>query len=115
MRIGKKKRQPKKFMEVESLEDFRKKYLMYYMQHLMLDKGFSYFDVTESNVDGTFFGEMFDNTMRLKFLCENNKEFMDQTDITALQEEAAKEVDEDLREHLAEHPEDAPEYTQDEK
>ena len=55
-----------KFMQADNLEEFKNMYIVYYKQELALKDGFSYFDVTTSNMDGTFIGEKFDNQIRIR-------------------------------------------------
>jgi len=85
----------KKFMEAETLEEFKEYYIRFHKQELALDDGFSYFDVTTSNADGTFVGEAFDNQIRLKALKDNNKEFLAQVNEDELMEIVKKEFEQD--------------------
>lgn len=85
--MSKKEEKTKKFMECESLDEFKACYVMYHKQERALEDGLSYFNVRESNVDGTIIGEQFDNAIRLKALHENNKEFLQQVNIEELNEE----------------------------
>lgn len=91
-----KKEKPKKFMECETLEEFIEKYKMFHKQELALEDGHSYFDVKTSNVDEHFFGESFDNAIRIKFLKESNPQFLAQINEEELQEEILKEYKSDL-------------------
>lgn len=86
----------KKFMECETLEEFIAKYKMFHKQELALKDGRSYFNVETSNVDGHFFGECFDNAIRVKALNDNNPQFLAQIDEEELQAEILKEYKEDL-------------------
>ena len=54
--------QQKKFMEASSIEEFKEMYIRFHKQELALENDVSYFDVGKSNVDGSFFGEMFDKS-----------------------------------------------------
>lgn len=91
-----KKDKQKKFMECETLEEFIKEYKMFHKQELALEDGCSYFDVKTSNVDGHFFGESFDNAIRIKFLNDNNPQFLAQINEEELQVEILKEYKADL-------------------
>lgn len=86
----------KKFMECETLEEFIKNYKMFHKQELALEDGRSYFNVETSNVDGHFWGEYFDNAIRIKALNDNNAQFLAQIDEEELQAEILKEYKEDL-------------------
>ena len=90
----------KKFMEAETLEGFKNLYIVYHKQELALDDGFSYFDVTTSNMDGTFDGEVFDNQIRLKALKDNNKEFLNQVNEDELMEIVKKEYEQDKTNYI---------------
>jgi hypothetical protein len=83
------------FMKVDSLEEFKEKYIFLHKQDLALQDGYSYIDVRESNVDGTMTGEMFDNAFRLKFLNERNKEFLAQVNEDELMEIVRNEYEQD--------------------
>lgn len=98
--------QTKKFMEVSSLEEFIDMYVKFHKQELALENGFSYFDVTRSNVDGNFFGEMFDNAVRIKFLKETNKHFLEQVDEEQLMKQIKEEFEEDFKKYKELHPEE---------
>ena len=87
----------KKFMEASSLEEFKKMYITFHKQELALENDVSYFDVAKSNVDGHLFGEMFDNALRVRFLHENNKQFLEQVDEEELMKQVRKEFEEDLK------------------
>ena len=89
--------QQKKFMEASSIEEFKEMYIRFHKQELALENDVSYFDVTKSNVDGHFFGEMFDNALRIRFLHENNKQFLEQVDEEELMKQVRKEFEEDLK------------------
>lgn len=86
----------KKFMECETLEEFITKYKMFHKQELALKDGRSYFNVETSNVDGHFYGECFDNAIRVKALNDLNPQFLAQIDEEELQAEILKEYKEDL-------------------
>lgn len=86
----------KKFMERETLEEFIKDYKMFHKQELALKDGRSYFNVETSNVDGHFWGEYFDNGIRIKALNDNNPQFLAQINEEELQAEILKEYKEDL-------------------
>lgn len=86
----------KKFMECETLEEFIKDYKMFHKQELALKDGRSYFNVETSNVDGHFWGEYFDNGIRIKALNDNNPQFLAQINEEELQAEILKEYKEDL-------------------
>lgn len=94
-----------KFLEAESLDEFKELYLKFHKQDLMLNEGFSYFDVTTSNMDGTFIGESFDNKIRVHFLHEHNKQYLEQVNEEELMEQARKEVAEDIAKYIEKHPE----------
>ena len=91
-----KEEKTKKFMECESLEEFKANYIMFHKQERALNDGLSYFNVKESNVDGTFIGEQFDNPLRIKALLENNKEFLQQVNIEELNEEVKTRYEKDV-------------------
>ena len=91
-----KKDKQKKFMECETLEEFIEKYKIFHKQELALGDGRSYFDVKTSNIDGHFFGESFDNAIRIKFLNDNNPQFLTQINEEELQAEILKEYKKDL-------------------
>ena len=59
----------------EDFDKFKQTLLIYYMQEEALKHNISYFDVTTSNMDGTIFGEMFDNSIRIKMFKNMNPEF----------------------------------------
>lgn len=69
---------------------------MLYKQEEALKRGVSYWDTTTSNMDGTFFGEQFDNTIRIAITKKENPEFMQEIDEEALVEQARQEFLEDL-------------------
>lgn len=69
---------------------------MLYKQEEALKRGVSYWDTTTSNMDGTFFGEQFDNTIRIAITKKENPEFMQEIDEEALIEQARQEFLEDL-------------------
>ena len=69
---------------------------MLYKQEEALKRGVSYWDTTTSNMDGTFFGEQFDNTIRITITKKENPEFMQEIDEEALIEQARQEFLEDL-------------------
>ena len=91
-----KKKKRKKAMECETLEEFIKDYKMFHKQELALKDGHSYFNVETSNVDGHFWGEYFDNGIRIKLLNDNNPQFLAQVNEEELQAEILKEYKEDL-------------------
>jgi hypothetical protein len=80
----------------DNIEDFKKTLLMLYKQEEALKRGISYWDTTTSNMDGTFFGEQFDNTIRIAITKKENPEFMQEIDEEALIEQARQEFLEDL-------------------
>lgn len=80
----------------DNIEDFKKTLLMLYKQEEALKRGVSYWDTTTSNMDGTFFGEQFDNTIRIAITKKENTEFMQEIDEEALIEQARQEFLEDL-------------------
>ena len=92
-----------KFMQADSLEDFKNMYIAYYKQELALKDGLSYFDVTTSNMDGTFVGEEFDNPIRIKALRDNNKEFLKQVDEDELMKIVHEEYQKDLNDYKNEN------------
>lgn len=69
---------------------------MLYKQEEALKRGVSYWDTTTSNMDGTFFGEQFDNTIRIAITKKENPEYMQEIDEEALIEQARQEFLEDL-------------------
>ena len=89
----------KKSMEAENLEDFKDMYLTFHKQEIALAYGFSYFDVTTSNADGTILGEKMDNACRVQFLHENNKQFLEQIDEEMLMRQAREEVESDMEKY----------------
>ena len=95
-----KKEKQKKFMECETLQEFIEKYKMLHKQELALEDGRSYFDVKTSNVDGHFFGESFDNKIRIKCLNDNNPQFLTQINEKELQTEILKEYKKDLEKYM---------------
>ena len=103
--------QTKKFMEASSLEEFIDMYVKFHKQELALENDFSYFDVTRSNVDGHFFGEMFDNAIRLKFLKETNKHFLEQVDEEQLMKRVKEEFEQDFKKYKEQPPEDNEQMT----
>ena len=80
----------------DNIEDFKKNLLMLYKQEEALKRGVSYWDTTTSNMDGTFFGEQFDNTIRIAITKKENPEYMQEIDEEALIEQARQEFLEDL-------------------
>lgn len=90
------KEKQKKFMECETLEEFIEEYKKYHKQELALEDGHSYFNIETSNVDGHFFGECFDNKIRIKVLNESNPQFLSQINEEELQAEIIREYKEDL-------------------
>ena len=80
----------------DNIEEFKKTLLMLYKQEEALKRGVSYWDTTTSNMDGTFFGEQFDNTIRIAITKKENPEFMQEIDEEALIEQARQELLEDL-------------------
>jgi hypothetical protein len=80
----------------DNIEDFKKTLLMLYKQEEALKRGISYWDTTTSNMDGTFFGEQFDNAIRIAITKKENAEFMQEIDEEALIEQARQEFLEDL-------------------
>lgn len=87
-------KKPKAFMEYDTLEDFKKAFIFFNMQQFALDDENTFLDPTTSNVDGTLQGEMFDNCIRLRFIKENNPEFMKQINEEELLEIARKGYEE---------------------
>lgn len=86
----------KNFMECESLDEFKEEFLKLYKQECALADGRSYWDVSTSNMDGTFFGEEFDNKIRIKALKDNNKEFFAEINEEELINEAKEIYSKDL-------------------
>ena len=80
----------------DNIEEFKKTLLMLYKQEEALKRGVSYWDTTTSNMDGTFFGEQFDNTIRIAITKKENPEYMQEIDEEALIEQARQEFLEDL-------------------
>ena len=80
----------------DNIEDFKKNLLMLYKQEEALKRGVSYWDTSTSNMDGTFFGEQFDNTIRIAITKKENPEYMQEIDEEALIEQARQEFLEDL-------------------
>ena len=80
----------------DNIEEFKKTLLMLYKQEEALKRGVSYWDTTTSNMDGTFFGEQFDNTIRIAITKKENPELMQEIDEEALIEQARQEFLEDL-------------------
>lgn len=82
----------------DKFKEFKERYILYKKQEFALEKGFSYFDVTTSNMDGTFFGEEFDNPIRIKALKAEYPEFCTDENIEAFDKEAREEFEKDLNE-----------------
>lgn len=80
----------------DNIEEFKKTLIMLYKQEEALKRGVSYWDTSTSNMDGTFFGEQFDNTIRIAITKKENPEFMQEIDEEALIEQARQEFLEDL-------------------
>lgn len=80
----------------DNIEDFKKTLLMLYKQEEALKRGVSNWDTTTSNMDGTFFGEQFDNAIRITITKKENPEFMQEIDEEVLIEQARQEFLEDL-------------------
>lgn len=80
----------------DNIEEFKKTLLMLYKQEEALRRGVSYWDTTTSNMDGTFFGEQFDNAIRIAITKKENPEFIQEIDEEALIEQARQEFLEDL-------------------
>lgn len=80
----------------DNIEEFKKTLLMLHKQEEALKRGVSYWDTTTSNMDGTFFGEQFDNAIRIAITKKENPEFMQEIDEEALIEQARQEFLEDL-------------------
>lgn len=80
----------------DNIEDFKKCLIRFYKQEEALKRDLSYWDTTTSNMDGTFFGEQFDNTIRIAITKKENPEFMQEIDEEALIEQARQEFLEDL-------------------
>lgn len=74
----KKKPVQQKFIECSTIDEFKKRYLMYLKQDCALEDNRSYFDVATSNMDGTLFGEQFDNGIRLKFMEKDYPEWIEE-------------------------------------
>lgn len=92
-----KKNKQLKLMECKSLEDFKHKYIRFKKQEMALEHNCSYFNVETSNMDGTFIGEQFDNAIRMKFIVENNKKFVEQVNLDELNKSAKVMFDEDFK------------------
>ena len=80
----------------DNIEDFKKTLLILYKQEEALKRGVSYWDTTTSNMDGTFFGEEFDNAIRIAITKKENPEFTQEIDEETLIEQARQEFLEDL-------------------
>lgn len=87
-------KEPKKFMEYDNLEDFKKAFIFFNKQGFALEDNNTFLNPETSNVDGTLWGESFDNAIRLRFIRENNPEFMKQINEEELLEIARKEYEE---------------------
>ena len=75
-----------------SLEEFKKRLLMYYKQECALDDENSYFELQDN-----LFGEMFDNAIRIKFLKEENKQLEGQYDDDEIKTQAKAQYEEDKK------------------
>ena len=60
------------FMKCHSQEEFDKRYIILLAQDEALEVGKSYFEIQDN-----FVGEMFDNSIRIKFIKDNNPEYFD--------------------------------------
>jgi len=75
-----------------SLEEFKKRLLMYYKQECALDDENSYFEPQDN-----LLGEMFDNAIRIKFLKEENKKLEGQYDDDEIMAQAKAQYEEDKK------------------
>lgn len=60
----------------DDINEFKDRYILEKAQFFALKEDYSYYDVRESNIDGTFIGEQFDNQIRLHALKNQNPEFV---------------------------------------
>ena len=60
----------------DDINEFKERYILEKAQFYALKEEYSYYDVKESNIDGTFVGEQFDNEIRLCALKKQNSEFV---------------------------------------
>lgn len=81
----------------ETIEEYREYLIKLFMQEEALKNKMSYFDVTTSNMDGTFIGEAFDNPIRIKITKMENPEFAELVNDEELKEEARKRFLEDIK------------------
>lgn len=68
----------------DDINEFKERYILEKAQFYALKEDHSYYDVKESNIDGTFVGEHFDNQIRLGALKKQNAEFVEQLGIEEL-------------------------------
>lgn len=68
----------------DDINEFKERYIKEQAQFYALKEGYSYYIIEESNVDGTFTGEQFDNLIRLAALKKYNAEFIEELDIEEL-------------------------------
>lgn len=76
-----------------SLEEFKDKLLILYKQECALDDDETYFEPQD-----TLFGEMVDNSIRIKFLKEENEKYLGQYSDDEIMEKAKKLYEEDKKE-----------------
>ena len=83
--------EPRKFWDINSLEEFKETFLSLSKQELALADEKSYWPVQD-----TLFGEMFDNKIKLKFLLAEYKEYSENLDLEELKKQAEEEYKKDL-------------------
>ena len=74
------------------LDDFKARLLMFYKQECALEEENSYFEPQDN-----LFGEMFDNTIRIRFLKEENEELEGQYDDGEIMVQAKEEYEKDKK------------------
>lgn len=68
----------------DDINEFKERYIKEQAQFYALKEGYSYYIIEESNVDGTFTGEQFDNQIRLHALKKYNPEFLEELGVEEL-------------------------------
>lgn len=63
------------FMKCDTFDEFERQFIFLHKQKFALKEKRSYLDFRISNMDGTFYGEEFDNDIRISFLKRNNQCF----------------------------------------
>ena len=81
----------------DNIEDFKKCLIRFYKQEEALKRDLSYWDYHTSNMDGTIIGERFDNPIRILITKQQNPEFTEQIDESAIIEFARQEFFEECK------------------